>query len=79
MDEKEYDQYISMNLTFHKGDKPLNGTVIRQKRDSDGNLIGTPNKVPLLDTRIYEVQMTDGSTQEYSANEIAVNLLSQVD
>ena len=68
-----------MNLTFYEGDKHLIGIVVIQKRDAEGNPVGTPNKIPLLDTRINEVQMNDGNTYEYTANEIDVNLLSQVD
>ena len=53
MDDVKYDKYINMNITFHKGDKTLSGTVIRQKRDFEGNPIETPRKIPLLDIRFY--------------------------
>eukprot|EP00956_Cyclotella_meneghiniana_P010587 scaffold14709_cov91-Cyclotella_meneghiniana.AAC.3 len=36
------------------------GKVVRRKRDRDGNPIGTANRNPLLDTRLYEVQFPDG-------------------
>ena len=35
--------------------------------------------MPILDTRVYEVQLANGVIEEYTANEIASSMLSQVD
>jgi hypothetical protein len=55
------------------------GTVLQRKRDRDGHLIGRYNNNPILDTRVYEVEFSDGQVLEYAANLIAENLYSQVD
>ena len=45
----------------------------------DGKPIGIANNNPLLDSRQYEVEYIDGTTEVISANIIAENILSQVD
>ena len=37
------------------------------------------NNNPLLDTRAYEVEFSDGTTEALTTNIIACNLLAQVD
>ena len=51
-----------------------------RKRDAMGRPIGVkaPGQ-PMLDTRLYEVEFPDGSTEAVMANLIAENLYSQVD
>ena len=53
--------------------------VKRRKRNEDGTLVGTANNNPLLDTRIYEVELQDGSYEEYSTNVLLENLHAQTD
>ena len=62
-----------------RGGEVLSGTVKRRKRDIDGILVGTSNGNPMLDTREYLVELSDGSKDTYSANTIAINMYSQVD
>jgi hypothetical protein len=38
------------------------------KRDLDGNLVGTYNSNPILNSRIYLAEFPDGHIMEYSAN-----------
>ena len=45
----------------------------------DRNPIGRRHNNFYLDTRKYEVELSDGTTEEYYANVIAENLFSQVD
>lgn len=47
--------------------------------DADGKSVGQSNPNPILDTRKYEVEFLDGSTETLMANIIAENLLSQID
>ena len=54
-------------------------TVLRRKRRSDGTLVGTYNKVSILDTRLYEVQYADGTLAEYQTNNLLENLYEQID
>jgi len=47
--------------------------------NDQGHKIGKPHKNPLLDTREYDVELTDGTYQRYQANVIAENIFAQVD
>ena len=57
----------------------LHGKVIKRARGEDGRPIGKANNNPMLDTRKYEVELSDGTIAEYYANVIGENLYSQVD
>ena len=37
------------------------GTIVSRKRDSDDNPIGTKTDNPIMDSRQYEVEFSDGS------------------
>ena len=78
-DVDTYDAYISAQVALPKGDEMTLGTIVQRKRDKDGNVIGKHNENPILDTRVYEVEFSDGEVLEYSANIIAENLYAQVD
>ena len=43
------------------------------------DLVGQQNNNPILDTRLYDVEIPDGATKEYTANMIAEHIYSQVD
>ena len=45
--------------------------------DEDGKQIGRPSNNPLLDSRKYEDEYTDGATEVLAANIIPENLLAQ--
>jgi hypothetical protein len=53
--------------------------VVRRKRDANGLPIGLRHDNPILDSRQYEVEFPDGSTEIVAANLIAENLFSQID
>jgi hypothetical protein len=73
-------EILSMELALPRdGANPELARVKRRKKDSDGNPIGTANKNPVLDTRVFEVEFGDGHTAAMTANAIAENLFSQVD
>jgi hypothetical protein len=61
------------------GDKTLTGKVTGYKRDGSGNPIGKTNPNPLLNTRMYQVQFSDGTIQDYAANHIAEAIYAAVD
>lgn len=55
VDELDYDEYhkfIKARVIIPVAGEMRQGTVIRQKRDDDGKLIGRANKNPLLDTNL---------------------------
>ena len=74
-----YDQYLMAQVQLPRGGESQHATVKARKRGPDGNPIGKRNSNPLLDTREYEVEFADGTTDSYTANQIAQNLYSQVD
>ena len=74
-----YDQYLGAELLLPQGDNMVAGRVIKRARGQDGNPVGTRHQNPLLDTREYTVEFSDGTTAEYAANVIAENIFSQVD
>ena len=76
---EEYDKFLSAEVVLpFKGNKLL-GKVIARKRDHTGAPIGTANASPLLDTRVYDVQLPDGNVEEFTANEIACNIYADMD
>eukprot|EP00934_Nitzschia_sp_Nitz4_P001810 Nitzschia sp. Nitz4//scaffold191_size41780//52//5493//NITZ4_007461-RA/size41780-processed-gene-0.69-mRNA-1//1//CDS//3329540163//1810//frame0 len=76
---EEGDVYIAAEVLLPIGSEEKLGTVKRRKRGPDGELRGTANANPILDTRTYEVEFPDGQTAEYSANTLAENMWSQCD
>ncbi len=61
------------------GGEAKKATIVGRKRDQDGRPIGKRHANPLLDTRLYEVDFPDSSTEAIAANLIVENMLSQVD
>ena len=58
----------------------INGKVKRRKVDPSTNLlVGTHHENPILDTRTYEVEMPDGTYNDYSANVLIENIMASVD
>ncbi len=53
--------------------------VTSWKRDVDGNLKGTANDNPILDTREYVVTFDDGDVTDLTANLIAKSMYAQCD
>ena len=74
------DTYLNMELAVPRdGDGPDFAKVTRRLRDKDGKPIGKANNNPILDTRMYEVEYTDGHKASLAANAIAENMFAQVD
>jgi len=80
-DPESYDKYISAQVLLPSTDAghDVLGTVIGRKRDINGNPIGVASNNPILDTRVYQVQLPDGHVEEFSANIIAECIYSQLD
>ena len=75
-----YDTLLGASLQLPNPDgTTIRGTVRKRKLDNNGNPIGVRHQSPMLDTRLYEVELSDGTIAEYYANVIAENMLSQVD
>ncbi|MEL6803326.1 MAG: hypothetical protein AAFO91_05990, partial [Bacteroidota bacterium] len=77
--DEAYDEYLQADLILPKDNEMVKAKVTKRKRGDDGRLIGARNENPIADTRIYEVEFTDGSVAEYSANVVAENVFAQID
>ena len=79
-DPDSFDQYLSMEVAIDRGgEHPQLARVTKRLKDHRGNPIGVSNNNPMLDTRMYEVEFTDGYKQAMSANVIAENMFATVD
>ena len=76
---EESDNYLGAEVDVSFGGDMKTGTVVRRARNSEGELEGTANINPILDTRTYEVEFLDGTVGTYSANLIADNMISMCD
>jgi hypothetical protein len=74
-----YDKYISAKVLLPSGDDMLYGTILRQKHDVNGNLIGKSHSNPILDTSVYEVMFDNGNVEAYNTNLIAENICARTD
>ena len=76
-----FDGYISMEIGLPRGsdDSLHHAKVKRRAVDVDGIPVGVYHNNPLLDTRKYEIEFVDGTTEIVTANVIAENILAQVD
>ena len=73
--------YVGMEIGLRRsaeGDLQR-GRVKRQAVGEDGQPVGTAHINPMVDTRQYEVEFDDGTTETLSANLLAENILEQVD
>ncbi|KAI2493823.1 Reverse transcriptase (RNA-dependent DNA polymerase) [Fragilaria crotonensis] len=78
-DADTHDQYVGAEVTLPIGDKMLSAKVRSRKRGADGSLLGKANQNPILDTRTYNVEFSDGQTAELAANVIAQSMYSMCD
>ena len=51
----------------------------RRKRDVLGKPIGKEHSNPILNIRIYELEIPDGRVDEYAVNIIIENIIEQID
>ena len=78
-DQPPTDALINMEILLPQGEEFQRATVKRRATDHEGKLVGEFNENPLLNTTVYDVELSDGVVREYSANIIAENIYQQVD
>ena len=66
-----FDNYIGAEVTLPRGDEMVSGIVKSRVKDHEGDPIGVANRNPILDTRVYEVEFTNGGQVELGTNVIA--------
>ena len=73
------DLLINAEVLLPEGEHKHMAKVLRRAVDEDGNLVGTFNEFPALNTLLYDVEFPDKAIKQYAANLIAENILYQVD
>ena len=72
-DPKEFDNYVNTELALDRHDyEPEFARVNKRLLDKYGRPIGIAEENPILDTRMYEVEYTDGYKTAMIANAIAI-------
>ena len=72
--------YLNMELALPRdGEEPAFARVKKRLKDSNGNPVGKAHDNPILDTRMFEVEFLDGTSQALSANVVTENMFAQVD
>ena len=74
-----YDQIINAEVQLQLGDEIVTGKVVQRTIGPDGQVTGTYDNNPFLNSIIYDVEFPDGQVKEYAANIIGENMLTQVD
>lgn len=74
------DTYLNMELALPRdGPEPQFARVTKRLRDTEGRPIGRAHDNPILDSRVYEVEYSDGHKASMAANAIAMAMFAQVD
>jgi hypothetical protein len=76
--KSDFDQYINAEFVITNNGEATKAGIVAWRRDKDFVPVGKRNSNPLLDTREYDVQLSDGTRQCVTANLIAESILSQV-
>ena len=68
-----YDRIINTEVALQLEEVVTTGKVTRRALGPDGQVAGTHNDNPFLNTIIYEVEFPDGQVKDYAANVVAEN------
>ena len=74
-----YDQIINAEIQLQLGEEMVTGKVIQKTIGPNGQVTGTYDNNPFLNSISCDVEFPDGQVKEYAANIIAENMLTQVD
>ena len=73
------DNLVGASVMLPLGGTLARGRVTERKRDAEGNVSGTANANPILDTREYRVEFENGEVSELAANAIAESMYAMCD
>ena len=77
---EDMDEYIGTHIVLPgKYYIPVLTNIRGRKGYHSGDLVGETNNNPILGTRIYKLEFSDGRVEEYSVNNILENLLEIFD
>ena len=81
IEPETYDKYIGARVILNE--EQNNGgniaTIKRRATDDYGRPIGQAHTNPMFDTREFDVELENGESERIMANQIAMNLYSQLD
>ena len=78
-EQPAYDRIINAEVLLQNGENVQSAKVLQRSIGPDGTTVGHYDDNPILNSVVYDVEFSDGTITEYSANVIAENMLSQVD
>jgi hypothetical protein len=70
---------VNAEIYLSHGDWMEITKVIGRKQNIDGNFVGCKHKNPVLDSRVFIVEYSDGEQREVLYNILSENLFSQID
>ena len=74
-----YDKMINAEVLLQLDDKMVMGKVKGRSVGDHGQVMGSYDDNPILNSIIYDVEFPDGQVKEYAANILAENMYAQVD
>ena len=74
-----HDTLVNAEVLLPQGEEMQHAKVKRHKVDDNGQVVGTYDPHPVLNSIIYDVEFPDGTVKEYSANVIAQNIYAAMD
>ena len=77
VEDEMFDKYLSAELMIDHDGETVRGTIMKRAKNDARDPIGRQITNPKMDTREYEVEFIDGTTERYSANIMAENIYSQ--
>ena len=76
----DFEIYVGAEvLLTQNGDHMQAARIVKVATDPLGKEKGIYNPNPILDSRVYEVMFPDGAVEQYTDNNLAENMLGQVD
>ena len=79
VDQPMTDPIINSEVHLPQGEEMKAARITGRSRNEKGEIVGTYNENPILNTLTYDVEFPDGEIREYGANIIAENMFSQID
>ena len=73
-----YDQIINAEGQLQLGEEMVTDKVTQRTIGSNGQVTGTYDNNPYLNSIIYDVEFPNGHVKEYAANMIAENMLTHI-
>ena len=65
------DHYIGAEIMLPRRNKVARGHIVAWSGNTNGNVMGRAHTNPILDTRMYQIEVTGGKVTEFTTNIIA--------